>query len=226
MAVFTQRLIKSFDQLLARRFRLFSFATVTVIVLVSLMTFLWPKLTEIRDVGLFDLQRTREKLAVEQEILQATKALVAKYQQFNTEDLEKLRNILPDEPDLPTLFVQVEALALAAHLNLNSVGFADLAPSTTTTAPATQGLPEEKTVEETKPIPVVQAAELPAGIKHLNVNFTVSGGQGYGNLKDFLATIESSLRLLDIQSLSYAPDLGGEQEESYQIRALTYYFPR
>ncbi len=195
----------SIAQQLNQRFTLFATFTVLVLLTVGFVLVINPEITEIRSFGIFHLQRTRAQRENVAESLRLTRSIVDSYKTINAQDVDKLQSVLPTAADLPAMFIQVEALALSSGLRLNNVSFTTASATRRETGTATTGL-----------------KETPSGFRQLQATFTVSGGHGYASLKNFLSTMESSVRLFDVQSLSYNPLKPGE-EETYTINAISYY---
>jgi len=103
--------------------------------------------------------------------------------------------VLPDERDLPSVFVQLEALAYKHNLFLSTVDIAA----------------EQSTGEEKRKKDKVE-------LHKLVINLSLSGGD-YFTLKNFLNDVENNLRLLDIRSIVYSPE-----GNTYNISMNTYYF--
>lgn len=197
-------LIASLIKFIEKRYRTTQIAVVAVLLALAYVLVLGRQITSIRNDGILTLQRSRQQQSAERELLQYTQSVVDKYTKANVRDAEKLRAMAPAKPDLPAMFVQVEALAKAAGTLLNNVNFANAASAQPGSA---------------KGGGTVAAA---GGLKQMTVTFSVTGGSGYADLKNFLATLESSVRLLNVQSVSYAP--GKEAAaETYQINAVAYY---
>lgn len=192
------------------RFRLVAGAVIVIILGIGYLSFLAPKVTELRRVGSLDLVQTDEQLALKEDVLTATKSVVGKFDSLQAEKFEKLSKILPSEDDIPSLFVQMESLAIASGLVLGSVSFADLGAET----PTNPILAPSSVDETTTRAPT-------AGLRQLSITMSVSGSDGYANLKRFLTNLESHIRLLELQSFVYAPSASGLEE--YQISAKTYY---
>lgn len=230
MAFSLQQFPKRLSRLIAGRFRLVSFLVVALVVVLGYFLFLSPKIVQVREIGVFDLKRTEEQLRLKQDIAAATEALAKKYEELNLDDVQRLKAFLPSSADLPALFVQVEAIALASGLRLDAVGFTELGKTTGRSVVPTEGAGESD--EATGPtnaasnsnansnVSVPSRASQRGTVQKLSVTFSVSGGHGYADLKTFLSNLESSIRLLDVQSLGYTPS---EEEEKYTINAVTYY---
>lgn len=217
---------KSIKRFIALHFRPIAIGTAAAVLAVGYLLFLNPKVAEIRTVGFFDLQRTRSQLELKQRILETTQSLVKKYSDLNVNDAAALTALLPAEPELPDLFVQTEALAVAAGLQMENVNFSLPAPQGVAGQPAAANADGSAAAAapSTNPAtqPVVVASNGKTAMKQLSVTFTASGGRGYSDLKKFLATIESSSRIFDVLSLSYTP-AQTDQAESYLINAVTYF---
>lgn len=190
-----------FVQQLNQRFTVFAVVTVLVLLTAGFVIVINPEISAIRSFGLVRLQQTRADRNDVAESLRLTRSVVESYRLVSVQDSAKLQSVLPSSSDLPAMFIQVEAIALSAGLRLNNISF-------TTTAPARRS-------GATTP----QSA--PPGFQQLQVTFNVTGGRGYPSLKNFLATVESSVRLLDVQSISYSPQKTSD-EETYVINAVSY----
>lgn len=190
-------------QQLSQRFLLFATLTVLVVLTAGFFVVIKPKIADIQTSGIARLEQTRAQRDSVAESLRLTRSIVESYRIVNARDIEKVRSALPTSADLPAMFIQVEAVALSAGLRLSNVSF-------TLAAPARRGASAET------------AKETSSGFQQLQVTFTVAGGRGYVSLKNFLSTIESSVRLLDVQSLSHNPVKAGE-EETYTMNAISYY---
>lgn len=220
----TQQLLRHVNKFVSLRHRYFVVAIILIVVAAGYVTVLNPKLSEIRQVGFFDLQRTRNQYDLKVKIRDATKSLVKKYNNLNLADTASLKGVLPNGTDLPDLFVWVEGMAAASGLRVSNVNFS--LPLTVTGSAAQQeddlGVTTSKQAATTPATSKTATSDEKNGIKKLDVTFTVVGGHSYDDLKKFLGIVESSSRIFDVQSLSYAP-APVDQEESYLINAVTYY---
>lgn len=197
---------------LARGFRWYAIGVIIIVAAAGFLLLLQPKLGQVQQTGVLHLEQTKQQLEISQRVLLETESLVQKYEQLNAQNVQKLLAVLPSDPDLPDMFVQIEALALTAGLKLNNVNFAPNETQTGASAVAgTAGKEQQAT-----------AKNLPANMREMGVSFSVTGGRGYASLKDFLQKLESSVRLLDLQSLSYTPG-DGTDAETYTVNAVTYY---
>jgi Tfp pilus assembly protein PilO len=116
------------------------------------------------------------ELEQKQKNLEDLKSLKVDYESLEA-DVQNLFYVLPDEKDLPDLYVQIENIVTQNNLDLQSINITELTAA-----------------EEAKPIP---------GIDQLSINLTI-GQADYFRLKSLLNDIENSLRLLDVASISYS----------------------
>lgn len=198
--------ITAINQQLNAHFTIYAIATVLIVLLAGFFFLVNPEIEKVRSFGALSLEQSRHQRDQVTESLRLVRSTVAAYQVLNAQDIAKLQAVLPSSADLPAMFVEVEALALSSGLRLSNVSFLQAAAQRKAAA---------GTTASAKP-------SVLAGIQQMQVNFTVTGGHGYANLKNFLATLESSVRILDVQSLSYTPAKAGD-EESYVVNAIAYY---
>lgn len=151
-------------------------ATVVLLALLGYVTLLGPKWDEIRSVGLNDYAREQRRLEADKEYLAELAKLVAKYNAINQATVQQIEQIVPTDEQLPALFVQMEALAADAGMQLDSL---------TVTTTAAESIPTS------------------SALKTLNLEMQISGGARYSDVKVLLDTIEKSQRLLDVVSVSF-----------------------
>jgi len=127
--------------------------------------------------------------------------LVATYQT----DINKINQLLPDALGQEELMAEMEMLVERNGLLLKSLTIEEIKEAKVLVTPATEIKPEDK------------ADSLPSGLGKARVNLEVMGVT-YGGLKNFLATIESNLRLLDIINLDFSPP-----GETLNLEILAYF---
>lgn len=211
MRFVSRQLEKTIQKNIQQRFSLYTIVLMVVILGLGYITLLSPKVAEVRRVGSFDLVQTDERVRLKEEVLRVTKSIVQKYDALQAEKFEKLAKVLPSSQDVPSLFVQMEALAASSGLALNSVSFANLGDSE-----PQRGIVQKAPGEAADG----SSQQSPRGLKQLSITMNVSGSDGYENLKRFLSNLESHIRLLELQSFTYSPV---SDQEAYQIIAKTYY---
>mgnify|MGYP001616747107 CR=1 FL=1 len=165
--------------------RLFIFLISVLILAVWLWGFAWPEWrvfsskwegVKIAKDSLTETKALRERLA----------ALSALYQnKEKAEELERIFFALPQKEDIPGLLVNLEALASKNGLVIKSVGFTEEAKKATAAVVDSGG----------------GASEVSAVVKSLGVNLVLSGD--YSSFANFLRSVETSLRLMDVEALSF-----------------------
>ncbi|MDD3284065.1 MAG: hypothetical protein PHZ07_00540 [Patescibacteria group bacterium] len=126
-------------------------------------------------------------------------------------DIEKIKEVLPSESDLPGIMAQVEALVKENGLELGSISLSALEENE---------LPKEDTKKNVvKGISKKNVDSDMSGIKEVNVAIFVFGSNGgYDKIKSFLSALENHIRLIDIVSFNF-----DEKMSSYSINFKTYY---
>jgi Tfp pilus assembly protein PilO len=128
--------------------------------------------------------------------------------------LKKIDYLVPNNPDIPNLIVQIEALTQENGMSLDAVDFRILETKTT-------GKAEELRSGETG------TAEKPVQNYHLlDINIRISGD--YPAFKNFLKEIENNIRLFDLQSVGFISATSKEGETGkfeFDINLQAYYKP-
>lgn len=153
---------------------------VALLVLIGYTLLIGPKWTEISSVGLSDYKNEQARLDNDKEYLEALKSLVAKYNTINQTKIDDISKIVPTGDQLPALFVEMEAMATDAGMDLETVTFS----TETNTAVATST----------------------GGLKTLTISMNIKGGSRYSDMKQLIDTIEKNQRLLDLISISFTLD--------------------
>lgn len=120
----------------------------------------------------------------------------------DSQNIKKLYEVLPQKQNLPEIMAQIDALARKHDLVLGSIQI-------------------ENTQEETEGDALAEDSTVDIGsrIKAIQVTVFILGGDGsYGKVKELLDGLESHVRLLDITSFSFDP-----QMTTYSIIFKTYY---
>ena len=130
---------------------------------------------------------------------------VAAAQSIPADSLERVSESMPYQIDQPALLMQFSAAAARNGIQISSITFAP--PHTLSTTPILPGSP-------------VQGGS----VSTIGIQLSVTG-QSYLAMKRFLADIETSLRLMDILSISAGSSAGGESKGvSYQLQLQTYVY--
>lgn len=173
------------------------FLVIAILTLGYLLTFN-KEYNKIKSLGTVDYQKKINELESKKSNLAQIEKVYDSYKKISQEEIKKLSIMLPPEKDVPSLFIEMEALARESGLALNSIDVAQ-AGAVSITAGVAEG-----------------SATL--NIKKLNINLKIQGIDSYDRLKLFLGNVEKSIRILDLNSLSYSP-----AQDSYGISLVTYY---
>lgn len=175
-------------------------AFIGIIVLLDL-----PKFQDILSLRK-EIKEQKEKFSGQQNIFAKVEKLTQSYEK-NKENLEKISYILPSGKDTPDLIVQLEALSLEGGLVLEGMGFS---------APGEEGMlskAEEARGEEGGAV---------KNYKTLVINLNLIGS--YFAFKNFLKAVEDNIRLMDISSINFSPELRGESQLlKFNLSIKTYY---
>ena len=137
-----------------------------------------------------DLVKTQTKVVME------VQELLAQYQSL-TAPKQIVALSLPNQEGYPTLLNQINSLARAAGLALESVNL--------------NLLPYAEGGSSGSNLPVIGAVQL-----------TMSLSGPYQSLKNFLETIENNIRIMDLASLDITPQIRGDNF-SYNVVVNAYY---
>lgn len=137
-----------------------------------------PKLGRLVPGGELDLSAYEARVAETQSYQNDLKSVATAYQAVNPDRRDRVRNMVTLTPDVPGLYVQLAAIASAHDLILVSI----------------DAIPDDK-------------SSTPAGRKSVRVTLNIAGGT-YQQFKLFLADIERSERILDVQSVIFTPASG------------------
>lgn len=134
-----------------------------------------PKIGGLMPGGRLDFSQLEGRVTSEEMYADRLDKSLAAFRNISSHDRARVEGGVPTEPDIPGLFVTMAALAEDNGVLLTSV----------------DAVADPKSLS-------------PAGRRDIRVGIGVVG-VGYERLKKLLVDIERSLRLLDIQTLSYGP---------------------
>lgn len=171
---------------------------ILVIVAIALFAlFTNPRYAVVRELSV-EQERFDSALDRSKELVALRDALLSKYNNIKSEDLERVDTMLPDSIDTVRLIIDINTLASRYGMSLNDISI---------------GLPDE-----------VQAdgALGPSSEDFGRLSLSFSVASNYDRFRAFLADLERSLRLIDITSLSFEePEIGGLT--SYNVTFTTYW---
>jgi Tfp pilus assembly protein PilO len=153
--------------------------------------FLVPKLRPLMSGGEYDFTSIRAQLDDDENYAQKMKDTVTAFDKISDEQKLRINNITPFDADIPGLFVQLDEIARANKMLLMSV----------------DASVDEKNVS-------------PLGRKPIRISINVNGGD-YEQFKLYLADLERSMRLFDIQTLGFTPD-----SSSFSLVLRSYFIDR
>ncbi len=131
------------------------------------------------------------------------------YRNLNNSELQRINLVLPKGRDIPTLLAQFEGLANEAELVIQSLDFI--------------GSGDEGQVRGRAENNISQELGLPFKVNSLQINLTLGPGS-YEQVKKFIADASSSLRLLELTSLTFSQSSTGVQS-GYVLNFRTMYLP-
>ncbi|MDP3779470.1 MAG: hypothetical protein Q8R30_05515 [bacterium] len=123
-------------------------------------------------------------------------------------DLQRLDQVMPSEPQGPEFLLSVQKLAVSYGLKVIKLDLSNSLGSK-------QKTPEVKPADFT---PTGQEEKSSPSYKTLNANLEVSGQ--YQAFKDFLREAESSVRIIDVQNLTLSPQ---EKGFDFKMTLAAYY---
>lgn len=144
------------------------------------------------------------------QLQQLKQTLLARYNSFNPSDLDRLQTLLPDSVNNIGLILDLDSIARTYGLALQNVDVSSSPTQTSTTATQIGG----------------------DGMSHMYQSLTLTfSTQGtYDNFVKFIGDLQSSLRIVDLVSLSIVPatdatQIGSNPVFTYNITLRTYWLP-
>lgn len=186
-----------FKLILARYYKWLTLLSIIIIIALSYYYILEPKYQEVGVGGRYDLASLESELILRNDYLEKLKQLEANYNKIAQADIDKLEKILPEEKDIPGLFVQLQALAEDHGFLLTSVSIGDMPDNTA----------------NKKSVATIQKM-------NISINLIGRGTSSYTEVKNFLSALEYNLRLFDVNAVYFSPD-----SSEYSINIFTYYYP-
>ncbi len=176
----------------------------------------------IRDVEIVRRDKEGEYL-IQKSYLDKLNELKNAYQNVRPEDKRKINNVLPEKVEIEEFFSNMETLILRNGLILTSlrINSADLeleenkaiSKNKEDTSSSAQGQKNIYKIEEAK----AETNDLSEEIGKIQIAMSIIGTD-YDGLKTLLQAIESNLRLMDIENISWSPD-----GNSTNLQLVTYY---
>jgi Tfp pilus assembly protein PilO len=143
-----------------------------------------------------------------QQLLKVRSDLMVKYNNLTGTDRDRLNKLMPNTVDNIRLIIDTQNIALTHGMTLKDIKYDARAQSTATSAAASQTSPSQ-----------VAANQKDYGTFELE--FSVTGS--YQNFLAFLGDIEQSLRLVDVESVTFQAPEAGSSAMKYVVRIRTYW---
>ncbi|TSC76107.1 MAG: hypothetical protein G01um101431_969 [Parcubacteria group bacterium Gr01-1014_31] len=178
--------------------------SVVIILALGYLWFIKGGWEEIRTHRRYNLLQTRTQADYLDGHLKALHTLQERKSRFNASQLERFKSLLPTEPDLPGLLVQIAEIARQGGLLVNGIQFSesDFGGGAEAATPS----------PETRPL---------SDLRTVRIDMSVSQGN-YGKIKQLLTNLEANLRLIDVQSINFSAG----DDTVFSISMQAYYWPR
>jgi Tfp pilus assembly protein PilO len=139
------------------------------------------------------LERSKELIAIRD-------ALLTKYNAFTPDNTNRLNTMLPGSIDTVRLIIDINTLASRYGMSLSGISI---------------GLPDEAKGEE--------GSLGPSGkdFGHLSLSFSVTAS--YDRFRAFLTDLERSLRIMDVDALSFSAPSQATGLTTYNVTLTTYW---
>ncbi len=182
-------------------FRTLVIVTIILIFVICYFLFIDRKIGTVREYQDTDYEGRVQLLAEQEDYLEGMKEMNVEYRKWTEEEINRINNSLPSDPDYPGLFTQFNQMITDAGYNLSSLNIEKVV-----------SLKSDSRNSGSSAISSShQALSLTAGIE-------APEGYGYDNFQTLLKTIENNLRLIDVLSFNFTPD-----SQSFRLNLKTYY---
>lgn len=123
--------------------------------------------------------------------------LLSKRNTFSPDDVQKLKNILPDNVDNIRLVIDINSIAQRHNLSLKNVQLGSVSGTRSTPNPLSSGATGD-------------------AVGSVDIGFSVTAS--YDVMLAFLQDLEHSLRLIDVQKLSFSANATDNNDYAFTIR--------
>jgi Tfp pilus assembly protein PilO len=142
-----------------------------------------------------------------QELLKVRGQLADKYNNLPLTDKDRLEKLMPNTVDNIRLIIDIRNIALTHGMNPKDIKYDARTGATVATVPQA-GTPQ-------------QLAAAQKGYGTFELEFSVTGP--YSNFLAFLGDLEHSLRLVDVESITFQAADTGSSAMKYVVRIKTYW---
>lgn len=186
-------------------------AGVTILLCVAGLLFLgWIGRPLWNDIVLLraEINRVNSALADLEQSKRTQEDLIAAYNAISDQELDLLLNQhLPKKTDTGTLLIALEDLARRHNATINTISFKETASQ------------QPQTAAQRQRAALATASEQQPNVEKLAFTFSLSAS--YEDFKAFLESLESHIRLVDVESISFSGNARGVYTVS--LAAKTYY---
>ncbi len=204
--VIKERRKQKINMFLIGYFRWFIFLFVLLFLGAGYIFFLGPKYAQVQEVYSYISKEKKRDYLAQEEYSKELKDLIFIYNNISEKDLERMKMILPERNYQEGFFTNLEYLFLKQGFVLDYIRVAKNSK--------VKNQIKKVVIEEVDGASEDQIAK---DIGVISISLSVSGVT-YENMKKLLASIENSLRIMDISKLDFSP---GEERVSLEIK--TYY---
>lgn len=161
-------------------------------------TYIDPAYKDVKKI-IVEEQRFDEALDKSKELQEVRNKLLSKYNTFSTNDLDRLKKLLPDNVDNVRLVLDIDHIASTYGMRIKDVAIS--------------------AVDE-RQAGVIGQNDAP----YRSVNLSFSVLSSYENMINFIKNIEKSLRIVDITDISFTqPRADSDNLYEYHIGIKTYW---
>ncbi|MBI4089820.1 MAG: hypothetical protein HY421_00290 [Candidatus Kerfeldbacteria bacterium] len=212
--------------LLTTYFRFVLMAAAALVAVLGYWLLIKPQFESVRLVGILALQNENERLRDRQAYLDRLTAMVDRYRQVKAAQAIQSQRMLPLEPDQGNLFLTIQALARQVQMQLDSVSVTKGSSLVASQTAAAAGARRSPTADASAPVTTSSGT-----VQIQNVSFSLSGPFTYESFKQLLRAIERSVRVFDLESITFKPvtDAAGQGAEqasgttTYSLSVKAYY---
>lgn len=190
---------KIFAGLLTAQFRYVLISVIFVVSLIGYLVLIRPQFENVRLVGILAFQAEKDRLADRQAYYSKALKMVEAYRRVRDQQPLRPEDVLPQQPEINDLFLTLKSIAAQSGMTVESIAVSKGASLTAASS---------ATTTTRRPSAEAKTASPSAGtVQILDVTFGVGGSLDYGSFKRVLRTIEQSLRLVDVITISFDPHL-------------------
>lgn len=168
-----------------------------IIAIVLFVTYINPTYGRIKEIRV-EADQFDEALSRSQELIAVRDALLARYNAFPAEDLERLKKLLPDHVDNVRAILDIDNIAARYGMSLQDISIGE--------SGLDEGADGSLGTDPNEP-------------GSITMSFSVDAS--YRSFVQFLADLENSLRLLDVTQVSFGAS--EEDRATYNVTARMYW---